>query len=654
MTILCACLLSLSLADLTSSIERLSAPSALERARGERALVRELEGATTEQLVELLSAADAEPRRRVARALASRDEYLGLALELFGTPLEDVGRQAVRGLVARWAPDPLALPKHGNSLGRDLAQMVERENRDVFLAPRGMGVADAFHALDRQADSPLELVLDPGLKGAATLTRDMSGGWYDLSLALARSQPRAELVGYGVDPFVPRAKRRGWIACVPRNLLARSASDVLEAWCLAAIDEDPRTRTDGLRALVGTGWPAALIWAEARVRAGDLLARGVLLEAAARGDVSPVLTTQSAVRRTLDEFDALIDENPRRAHRRLAALFGQPATTPTGESLIDTLLDGFDELSDASRTARWWVLAAWGSHGADAERVAELARAQLTRDDLSSEALEALIGALALRGPGANRLPLALSARQTERVLVVSEAHDLLRFADAAVDPDPAGGASRPALCVSWLVGRGDVERAVEFTEARLAADAEFDPARALAIWQTAGEAGAIEPYCRRLALARGDEDPFVRRLRFLFGLLDPVEAGRFARAASIPPGGTGLATADLPVLAAIVSGPWVETAKRVVETLQAELLVRASQPDETEPPTALLAAFDRILADFTAQGRDVELDPLLSVLERLMRRAPAPWARELRGRWPLPPRVQARPLGQLRPRGWR
>lgn len=612
--------------------------------------MRALAGVEPSELVSLVEAGDAEPRRRVARALAARDAYLELAIGLLGGPLDDVGSLALQGQIARWTSTPLAAPKSGETLERDVKALVSRESDDVFLIDRGAGVAASFRRLSRRADVPLATALDPRLAGNPRLVRPLAGGWFALSSALAHAYPSADLVGYGVEPFAARKDRRGWLALVPRNLAQRTASEVLVDWCIAAASDNPRDKTAGLRALVASGWPAALDWTESLVRAGDPIARGVLLDAAARGAVAPILTGAQAVRRTLDEFDALIATNEARAERRVYALMRQPARAPNGDSLVDTLLSGWDELGSRGRRARWQVLARWGSFGPDAARISELAQAELQRADLDAPLALAVIEALAARGPQAARAAIELTPQAARLLLLESTPRRTLLLADARVDPPAALTPSdeHAPQFVAWLAGRGKARRAAELASALLTAQPTTDLFPVLEPWRRAGEAGMLRSLLGQLAASVGSaHERAATRLRFLLGQLDPAAAGQFARSLTLPEPGDGLAGADLPVLARLVSAPQTRLARKAVEALQAELLFRAAQPKATEAPAELLAAFDQIIESFTATGRDVELDPLLTTLDQLLRGAPARWVRSLAGRWPLPPRAVPILLGE-------
>ncbi|MEX1025382.1 MAG: hypothetical protein WD226_09915 [Planctomycetota bacterium] len=626
-------------ADLAGALDRLGAATADVRAAAERELVRALEGVEATTLEELMSARDAEPRRRLARALAVRDEHFALILELTGGPLDDVALAALGGQIARWLPEPLERGKGGQALERDLGALASRSERAVFAVRAGANVRSSLAALQRQAETPFGLALDPALEENARTDAATGGSWLPVVQHLSAALPNADLLGYGVDPFVPVGERRGWVAIVPRAASARTSTDLLVDWCRATSADDPFRRTRAVAALFATGWPAAVRWVATLAAAGDPLARGVLLDAAAEGGVAPVLALD--VERTLAELDALLPVESVRAHRRLDALIEHPPALGP-----DALFANWDALAEPARWARWVLLGAWGTRAASAERASELARRELARRELDPRFVEPVLAALAAREPGSSRAAFELTPHATELVLAEWDARRLELLVAARVDPSPAvEGDVDPVALVAWRLGRGAVGPAAELAVRHLALAGSSDLYPALLAWRD--EAALVARFLDQLVRLADADSVRVRRLRFLAGHLPAPEAGAYLRELRLP--ALGASDLDLQLLTRLVVEARGPRAGKALELLRFGL-AQSAQRDK-EAPVELMAAFDRVIDGFTATGRDVEIDPVIGFLEELMRVAQAPWVPHWRGRWPLPPRVRTIELERADPR---
>jgi len=298
--------------DAAAWLEKLRAPSALERAEAERWLARHLETADLDRVKNAARTGDAEVRRRLELAIGDSDARLALAVALAcdaDAAAAEVGRGAIAERLDRWCP---AWERRGRDRAATLRSLSGKSDRTVSIDTRTSDrrLDVALDQLARFGPGLPPLVLDPdlALSDHPREPGDSLEGPSDRVLGDLVRLHRAELESYALpagesaepgDEPDPAGPLQPWIR-VRRaaETEARSGVERIVGWCLEVVRaRDPARRSACAQAIASTGWPGGIAWLGERAAGGkDEAALDGILLAAGRGRVAPGLARPDLVR----------------------------------------------------------------------------------------------------------------------------------------------------------------------------------------------------------------------------------------------------------------------------------------------------------------------------------------------------------------------
>ncbi len=653
--------------DLATQLARLAGPDGLERARAERWLGRNLETRDFDELVAGLTrgAAGTETRLRLARAIGSDPGHLGLAVAFLAesdAELSTVGRLAVERLSHRWN-DALEREVVGSELREFLRGLGEKRDVTLVFADPTLPLEANLAALGRLGHLAIGWALADEEARAPQPSGDVgpvSNAWSELLFELA-ARRELSVRGFGMKTDQGELRRAtGFLVFEPRRAVHGSGIEWIVDWCLAFVNGGSlAVRTRAAKNLARIRWPAALAWLEEAWREnGDTAALEGLLCAAGEGRVASVLLHGSTVTEWLRRAEVAQQAGDGElAHRLVAGVSALGALGPGGEELTPAVLEGFAASSLVGRWQRLVVLTAWGVWRPEIEEVVVSALTADTPPALALQALRTRAGLLPLLPIGhAPLAPESIAVEAWWRGLAdADEAREWTRLlVRNGFAPDPAwsdpgraplGNELARGALFGWLLGRGEVEAASAWLVALLAGGRD-STALAFAVDELRARHERDE---RQLvlavyqgALARVQDDRAathaVERAGALVGCLPALRLPRFVDDAK----SRGNLASDDALLAAL---------GRVDDVLgrdaRATLLARSGSGEvDGDPPAIWLEACEDVLAGLFGAGSDEAAYGFLGDLTRLARGGRSSWARALQlGRWPHPPRVDARLL---------
>jgi hypothetical protein len=668
-------LLSLALAgggdELAAALARLSSPSGLERASAERWLGIHAERESYPELAAAAAAGGAEVRARLARALGSDARHFALAALFLGERdegLASVGADALERLAARWTEGLHAPPATRGELRAHLAEIDQRRVPEHLVLAPAPALEVALEELARAGQLPLGWAVEDA--DAPRPTAASRGAWHEIVLSLADSAGLG-VSGFGLerDPE-ERADARGFLLFAPTGGPPASGGEWIARWCRRLAGPPSAERARAARNLARLGWPGALSYLEELwVQRGDRDALEGLLCAAAQQRVVPALLSAQAIEPLLAEAERGIaaaleagagDGGARgAATRRLFALRALGCRGRSGEDLRPALVAGLDGASARGRWLRLAVLAGWGCA---LEEPDAIRRAALGPEAPRALARMGLAALASTRGASRReRLELDatpwLSALSADAVagpgVAAAEWADLLAgagYAPSAALRDPAPSAAWSAegrlALFAWSLRVSDAQAAAAHLAALAVPPSGGVLADALAReLESQAELGAAALAAETLQGARarpGDASSRagLERVAALAGLaseesLQPLLARAFPAAGEAP---------DYPLLG-MLGGRQDELGERARGTLVQSV---GSEPLSAEARAAVQRISDRL----HGRGADALAARFLDALSLRGRALASPWVLDLRaGLWPLPPRVDPRPLGAREPR---
>ncbi len=655
--------------DLAGALERLGAPSALERARAQAWIGLHARREDFPRLAAAARAADAEGRGRLARALATDDRHVGLAVlfALESAPeLAAIGRGALEDAALRWSEELARTPLTGVELERRLARLAKRGAGAPFLLDLARPLETGVGLLRRRGGLSAGLVLDPDVgprpPDPAALERPFGGAWDRVLLALARDNGVA-LEGFGLEDLdQPAPAARRWLRLAPlRGAGRETGAALLVRWCLRVAEPgDLERRRAAARALAACGWPAAVAWLEElwRERADEAALEGLVL-AASVGRVAPALASEQGLRALRERAArALAEAVPgpagadavERASELVHAAGALGCLDARGAPLAPVLLEGWDA---CGARERWWRLAvlelAGCASGAEARCEAllrELLDAPGTPAAVRFQALAAwcaLEPALVPLDAGgappalAGRDALVAAARRPDR------AAELLAFLEragvAADEAWRAPDAEGAALAAAWQLAGEALEPAARSLVQAVAGGAGERARELLDGLVGRGQGPRAAAALARAAALAGDARGPLDEIAFRLGLLQGEALQAFLDAR-----GPVVALPDGLLGAWAVRGPDPAQAQ---ELLLARLQEALGGGEGEALHAALARSVEEALAGLFAAGRDAEAVRLAALARRLLDSYErSPLARELLQRgFPAPPRAAPWPL---------
>ena len=627
------CVAVLPAEDVRSAIERLSAPSAVERRAAERWLAAHLDPEDLELVAEVAAAADLEVRSRLASAVGSDDRHFTLAALLasdYEPTLRALGRSALERMIVRWYGEQPLFPVPAEEVERLIA---DRFSGVLYRMSLGLRPLDEeIGAIVRHMGAPeglptalvnLGVALDPGLyvrslegRTVGPSTRRSGSlqidGTPDKLLFYAAILPGRNATLEGFAFHGPRA----WLHVVDRDRAAtRSGSDLLLEWVAAAIEHRDEPEGEGAaRALAGSEWPAALGWMAQRwADFSDRNSLAGLLLAADRGYVAPELATTGSVERLLraaEEELAKVPPGTLFAEEALRAVGAMGPVGADGTDLAAVVASGWNEGPEVNRRLRLGALTRMRSAPPEVRAALrswlELPGAQPSAR-LRLEALRTLAAtSFAAERPGS--FPVAAPARlfDTADELGLGAVDDWL-VAIAARPPEswrdptalPAGwGADRRGrVLVWWIQADPEGDAAVRHLAALFALDPEAE----------------LEVGDRLERLVLGGRRPEVERVFTRAGELRGRPLDRLALVAGVLPD-----ERELDLLETLLIGGRAQT-----QDLALIGLLAASPGDAGEP--ARLALTAAVEAGVRSGGRGAPwVEALRRAIDRLRRGPPA------------------------------
>ncbi|MEM7306065.1 MAG: hypothetical protein AAF682_05310 [Planctomycetota bacterium] len=388
--------------DVVLRLTELSAPEAAVRGRAERWLATHLRSEHSELLLRAIEGGDAEVRRRLGRAVGADDGALALVVDLLGEggAALGVGREAGAEIAARWSTSLDWQPLTDLELARALERRSHGRRADLLAIDMAAPLAETVDRLARIGGLPIGVVLDPALGARATQPAfderlPYLGTWDQLVLALSVAHG-VGLEGAGLDTDGDSEGGAFLRFTQPGEAGLRTGAETLLAWLQAAGEgQAPSPRRDAaLRALVETGWPAALPLAVGRWERGDEGALDAVLSGAAVERWTPALARRSTIEVLLSRLRlALGGGRVEEADRIARALAGAPCRLTDGASLPALLASPWESAGPEER--RRLLVALEATACAGAEGWEERLRAALAEPAASSELLRQAVRAWA-------------------------------------------------------------------------------------------------------------------------------------------------------------------------------------------------------------------------------------------------------------------
>lgn len=672
--------------DLAALVERLAAPVAAERWRAERELGRALAPEDLPALLELVEAAGAEQRLRIAAALGARDEHVGLAAglaaDLRRRPRE-VGEWALGAALGRWRAGLQAQPLRGEPLFAALEREAAKERTQRFRIERGADLVEALDALGQATTLPVPIVVDPALRGTPTAAAGhweaLEGTWVELLTGLVAERGVGLDAAFALDEEQPDFARLVYVRLTRPELAGIDPPDAQVArWMRDAASNVGPIAARGARALGECGWPAALDWLGERWRTrADPAALAGLVVAARRGHVAPALldpgryrdlcralAARLAPRPIPQPGDAAapagrVEDDPL-AHVRpeeVAAALGRAgARLGDGTAAIDVLLGGFRA---ADAPWQWMAMGIAGELGVRHPLIEVVGAALLTDERaeqtvrpgaLQRRALEAWGASLGADPPAptpsrADDVLATATGREDARALLRA----LMRSGAPAPGGAPAAGATDLARAVraAWQVADGRLDRGPAALVAELArlgglgASARARRIEDLAALLRDAALDRESAVDGALAAARRDRTvaSAATELAARVGRLEPAAHGPLLAGALAERGAGGL---DAGLLVALATGP---VGARAQELLLERLAAEVADPALHDPETA--RALGAVVRALLAAERDGEALGLRARVRRAVRAdGDAPAARLVLDRaWPGSPGLEPEPL---------
>ncbi|QDU69116.1 hypothetical protein [Engelhardtia mirabilis] len=657
-------------------VERLTAPQAAERWRAERELAAQLRPEDLGDLGAILEVAGAEQRLRIAAALGSRDEHMGLAAALAAdlrVRLREVGEWAILAALGRWREGLQAQPLRAEPLAGALARQAGRQRTARFRLEGGISLAQALDALFEHAQPPVAIVIDPALRStpiaAPGAWESLEGTWTELLDGLVATRAIGMDAAFVIDEDQSELAQVVFVRLTRPELVGIDPPDAqIARWMRDAQSRVGPVAARGARALGECGWPAALDWLGRRwVASADPAALAGLVVAARRGSLSPALldpvryrelcaalrlrVERAGVAPTQAELEApRVEEDPL-AHvtpEEVGAALGQAgARLADGSSAIEVLL-----ADCGPRRPRWtWLaLGVAGELGVPHPRLRAVAGALLT-DDLRGlddpAAGELQRRALAAWAAAVGSEPSAPSPSRTPGLLGscrgLGEARELLRAllrsgADLGLEPLPPGASDLArAVRAAWLVADGRMDLGPQALATELDDAAILSPARRQRLLDDMGtllgdvalDRGPAVDGALELVRSRPDLERSGAELAARCGRLEAVAHGGVLTDAIAA---LGKDQVDPRLLADLGTGP---VGLRAQDLLLARLELGVTDPALHDP--TVVEALGQVVLALLAGERDVEALALRSRARRAARedsRTPAAQA-VLGGDWP-------------------
>ena len=205
-TVLCAVVLVAGRDELGDRLRELSSPEVRVRHRAERWLGMHVGAADYTVLAREAQQGDAEVRLRIGRVVGAADPDLSLValfLSENDPQLVEVGERAVRERVARWNPAFTGVATTDAILRDALQRRAERSWPATLRLSIDGTLADACALLERRADLPVGLAVEPALRERERVARfgdELIAPWDELVPELAEAFG-VRLDGHGLDPL---------------------------------------------------------------------------------------------------------------------------------------------------------------------------------------------------------------------------------------------------------------------------------------------------------------------------------------------------------------------------------------------------------------------------------------------------------------------